>query len=268
MMNSPSGALLRCDDLHQITSQDVRLILRTEHSSVTVDRDGFLIGAHPRCDLRLNDRSIPMWHSVIHIQGGAIWIEAADDETSLVVNDRKCRRMALRHGDHFHIGPFPFSIELCPSGCDALAISAPGHFDCCEDVPQELANLSAEELCDRIVSEQSKIQELSDDKSSGWLALLQAIEAVHEVPTQVDPATAQNVSFIEEQRDLDRLMSHMEQIQETISEQTKVLNEREASVSTTSKLLDASQQDVVQRLDEMIEQLNMPESTNELRASA
>jgi predicted component of type VI protein secretion system len=102
------------------------LTLQADGHSVTVTRDGFSIGSSKNCDLTLNEPEIPALHSLIRIQSGAIWIEAANDTILLFVNDRPYRRMALRHDDRIRIGSTDFSVHFgsesnaAPEQSDAL----------------------------------------------------------------------------------------------------------------------------------------------------
>lgn len=256
------------DGFRQVDSDDVVLTLHSDRMSVTVARDGFSIGSHHRCDLKLTGPSIPLLHSIIHHQCGAVWIEAADDETVLNVNERHCRRMALRPGDHFQVGPFEFTIDFGRLTLESFESSASDEPVPFEETTENLAELSAEELCDRIVSEQSMIKQLSEEVSSGWEALLHAIESVHETPLRSESPDEPTIAFVEEREGYDRLIDEIDQMQETIAEQTNELDEQEAIVGVTSTLMKESQQREDQRLDVVIEQLNKSESPNELRASA
>jgi hypothetical protein len=242
---------------------DVVLTLHSEQLSVTVAHDDFSIGSHRLCDLKLIDPSIPPLHSVIHTQSGAIWIEAANDETVLVVNDRSCRRMALRDGDHFRVGASVFTIDLGAESLEALKSSALQ-----EELKEDLGLLNAEELCDRIVTEQTMIQELSEGQRSGWEALLHAIEAVHEEPMHCEVAAELTIPLVEDQVAYDALFGQIQELQEAIADGSKELSEQEAEVIASSSILEDSQQRVTQRLDEILEQLAKSDSPNELRASA
>ena len=242
---------------------DVPLTLHFEQMSVTVTHDGFSIGSHRNCDLQQNDTSIPPLHSVIHTQQGAVWIEAANDETVLLVNDRPCRRMALRDGDHFLVGASTFVVRL--GAVQHELLESP------ETLPttkEDLASLSAEELCDRIFTEQSMIQELSTGERSGWEALLQAIEAVHGEPAPGEVTMAPTIPLSPEHVSYETLLGQIEELQETIVDRTRELSAQEVQVLASSSCLEESQQRVTQRLDELLDQLNKSDLPNELRASA
>jgi len=152
-------------------SNNVVLTLLFSGHSVTVTHDGFTIGSSRRCDLNLNDPSLPGLHSVIHMQSGAIWIEVAADNLTLTVNDRPYRRMALRHEDRLKIGSTEFEFQLKSEPVSNVSGSA---------LDEDLSLLTAEELCDRILSEQSMVDEFIEGQRSGWEALLRAIKSAHE----------------------------------------------------------------------------------------
>ncbi len=242
---------------------DTVLTLSSDQSSVVVHRDGFLIGSHPRCDLSLKDTTIQPLHSVIHMQSGAIWIESAIDDISIIVNDRACRRMALRQGDLIRIGASAFHVDLVANRSETNPSIAPQIV-----VQEDLAALSAEELCDRIVSEQSMIQELSHHEASGWEALIQAIEAVHKQPQSLNRPSDQTIPLGAEHANLSGLIGQIEELQQAIADRARELTEREAIVAASSSILEQSQQLVTQRLDVILEHLGKNDPPAELRASA
>jgi hypothetical protein len=258
-MLTPHRSFFSADSVTRDDAADVVVILQGEGTSVPVTHDGFTIGSSRQCDLTLNGSSIPALHSLIHLQRGAIWIETADDQTALMVNDRRCRRMALRDGDRLTIGPREFSIALRTKVASMLEHPV---------VHEDLTLLSAEELCDRIVSEQSMVNEFADAQRAGWEALLDAIQAVSEVPLLHEKITELSAPMEVDLVDYDALLGQIQELNETIADRTRELNEVEAEVLASTSILEESQQRVSQRLDEIIEQLNESESPNELRASA
>jgi hypothetical protein len=259
----PSLPLVNSNCSEDMASDDLVLTLCSEHSSLMVAHDGFLIGSHPRCDLTLKDSLIQPVHCVIHMQAGAIWIESTDEDHTFIINDRSCCRMALRQGDLIRIGASAFQIDLSVNSRKCLL--SPADRDV---VAEDLTSLSAVELCDRIVTEQSMIQELSEGDRSGWEALIHAIEAVHQEPRPAGTVAEQTISPGSEHHGFLGLIGQIEELQETIADRTRELTDREATVAASSSMLEQSQALVTQRLDEILEQLGKSESPKELRASA
>ncbi len=243
------------DSLNIDHSTNSVLTLQSAGMSVVVTHDGFSIGASRQCDLTINEPSIPALHSVIHQQGGAIWIESADENTMLTVNDRPYRRMALRHDDRFQIGSMEFRILMTT---ETVAVTEQA------TISEDLTLLTAEELCDRILSEQSMVAEFVDGQRAGWEALLRAIEAAdleqaneHLVEQQAAKPDDEKVVF-------DAILEEIQALSETITDRTKELSHQEKDVLESTTILEESQQ----RIDQILDQLTKNDPPNELRASA
>ena len=216
------------------------LTLRSGGRTVTVTHDGFAVGSSPRCNLVISEHGVPALHSVIHLQGKAIWIQAADDATMLFVNDQSCRRMALRHMDRLRIGSTEFTVLMMP--VSAMAID--------ENVmTEDLALLTAEELCDRILSEQTMVEQFEEGQHSGWRALLRAIDATNEETVLLKKF----LQSLKNSKLLSRaLLDQIQELNETITDRTRELTTHEAEVLSSASMLDESQQRVAQRLDEIL----------------
>jgi hypothetical protein len=146
---------------------------------VEVDGDDFLIGRGDFCDLQLAGVDQPLVHSELHLQGGAVWIEAADETVLLSVNGRLCRRMSLREGDRVQVGDTEITVHV---GTPTQGVSDLPEVAPC-GVSEDLTLLSADELCDRIVADEEMIATFEQGRLSGWQSLLQAVETVlHDDP--------------------------------------------------------------------------------------
>lgn len=257
------------------------LRLQSIERVVSINRDAFTIGSSKQCDLSINDGSMPTLHSIIHVQNGAIWIEAADDTTKITVNDRPYRRMALRHEDRLKLGTEEFRILM-----NAEPIASTGS----ATLEEDLSLLSAEELCDRIIAEQSMVADFVSGQRSGWDALLRAIEEADteslpevahvEIEEEAEAVASEqedviaesaliiNDAAIAEEAALGSLLVEIQTLNESITEKTIELSEREKEVLETNSLLEESQKQVTERIDELLEQLNQAEPSADLRASA
>lgn len=234
------------------------LTLQSAEQSIIVDCDGFTIGSSPKCDLILDDATVPALHCTIHQQSGAIWIEA-DNESMVTINDRPYRRMALRHEDRLVIGKVEFRILI--QSASAVALQA-------ETQTEDLSLLTAEELCDRILSEQAMVSEFVGGQRSGWENLLRAIESAGlENVTQGSTEIAATAPM-SEQPTLDTLLSQIQELNTAITDRTHELNQQEQAVIESSSLAEATQNQLNEQLDEMLSQLAKDEPPTDLRASA
>lgn len=232
----------------------VVLTLKFHTRSVSVTKDGFSIGASPHCDFVISDHGVPLLHSVIHLQDGVIWIETADHSALLVVNDHTCRRMTLRNQDRLQIGATEMVVQMMPEITTAIEENV---------MTEDLALLTAEELCDRILSEQTMVAQFETGQRAGWDALLRAIDAANQ-----ETVTQQHSAPTEHAAAFDVLLGQIHELNETICDRTRELTKHEAEVLSSASMLDESQQRVSQRLGEILEQLNKTDPPTELRASA
>ena len=224
-----------------------------------IDRDGLRIGSSPVCELPLPGG--PALHSVIHRQSGVTWIESQED-ASLIVNGHPRRRMALRDGDVMELN----GLELIVRWRSA---------DISEEMPHgledDLSLLSAEELCDRILSEQAMVDEFSEGQRAGWNGLLVAIEAVHETEQSVDTLPLEVEQTVEADATPDnceRLLEQIRELSEMVNGRSQELDDCESELVAATALLEEAQERVSQQIEGLLEQLQTPSGEMELRASA
>lgn len=240
------------------STTDVVALVFSGHS-VRVTHDGFTIGSSENCDLTLDDSSLPGLHSVVHMQSGAVWIEVADENLVLTVNGRSYRRMALRHEDRMMIGTLEITILMNSE------ISALPEKTILED---DLTLLTAEELCDRILADQSMVSDFIEGQRSGWEALLRAIESANVEPAITNIATEENSAQDEEPAALNSLLEQIQDLNHSINVQAEQLSEQEKQLIESASLIEESQNRAVQQLDEILEKLQNSDPPHELRASA
>ncbi|WP_010585958.1 FHA domain-containing protein [Schlesneria paludicola] len=234
------------------------LRLQSSSYTVTVGRDGFTIGTSRQCDLSLNDAAIPALHSIIHMQSGAIWIESANATTTVELNGRSYRRMALRHDDRLKIGSTEFTILVQPNTLSAFEQA---------NQDEDLDLLTAEELCDRILSEQAMVEEFVEGRRAGWEALFRAIDNANREPEISVPQGQANANSFDES-DFDGLLEQLQSLSRTINDRTQELDDHERQILESTALLEESQNRVAQQIEQLLEQLNQSDPPNELRASA
>jgi len=240
-------------------SSNPMLVLDGPAGSFVIDRDGLRIGACPVCDLLLPDG--PALHSVVHQQAGVTWIETHDD-ARLIVNGRPRRRMTLRDGDVLELNGHELIVrfhaaleeEKMPVGLD-----------------EDLSLLSAEELCDRILSEQTTVDEFEESRSTGWNGLMAAIAATHEAdqsPVVLPLEIKQAVQTAATPDDCERLLVQIRELSEMMSGRSQELDDCENELVAATALLEEAQERVSQQIEGLLEQLQTPAAETELRASA
>lgn len=235
------------------------LVLEGPDESFVIDRDGHRIGSSPVCELSLPGG--PPLHSVIHRQSGVTWIESQED-ASLIVNGYPRRRMALRDGDVLELNGLELLVRF-------RAADEPGETP--RGLEDDLSLLSAEELCDRIMSEQAMVEEFSEGQRAGWNGLLAAIEAAHEteqptirLPIEVEQA----VEAVAAPDECERLLEQIRELSEMVNGRSQELDDCESELVAATALLEEAQERVSQQIDGLLEQLQSPPAEVELRASA
>jgi predicted component of type VI protein secretion system len=215
-----------------------------EIRQVMVDGDGFLIGRGDFCDLQLEDRSQPLVHSELHLQGQAIWIEAADDNDAVVVNGDRCRRMALRDGDRIACGSTEIVVHI-RTHANTLALEPAARS------AEDLSLLSASELCDRIAQEETAVAAYECRQLAGWQSLLQSVEAT----LLDDPQSVRHPR-------LESTIAELRSLSDLITARTQRLAEQEAQFAGAAQ--DDAQSAIARRIDQMLQGF----ADQDLRASA
>lgn len=258
MITPPESSISAMDSLNSHETTNAVLKLEFQGQTATVTRDGFTIGSSGQCDLILNDSTVPRLHSLIHLQGGAIWIEAANEDCDLIVNNRNYRRLALRHDDRLTIGSTELTVLMKNEIPSAISRAAQ---------MEDLSLLTAEELCDRIISEQAMVDEFIGTRRSGWDALMRAIQSANE-ETDAEEVRIVDAANQIPKDNLDILLEQIQELNQTLEEHTRELSAHEKEVIESTTIAEESQMRAVQKLDQILDQLNEPEAPNELRASA
>lgn len=237
---------------------NISLVLEGPADSFVIDRDGLRIGSSPVCELPLPGG--PPLHSVIHRQSGVTWIESQDD-ASLIVNGQPRRRMALRDGDVLELNGLELIVRF--RAADQVDVTTRGLED-------DLSLLSAEELCDRILSEQAMVEEFSEGQRAGWNGLLAAIEAANdtEQPTISLPLEVEQVVEAAAPDACERLLEQIRELSEMVNGRSQELDDCESELVAATALLEEAQERVSHQIEGLLEQLQTPTDEVELRASA
>lgn len=229
-----------------VSASDLTTILEFGDRSVIVDQERIRIGSSPVCEIRLNHG--PLLHSVLCSEAGVLWIEADDQTTDLAVNDQICRRMALRNGDTVTVAGEDFTVTQKASAS-------------IQD-DSDLTSLTAEELCDRILTEQAMVDEFDSSRLQGWQDLMTAIQNVDldSIDNEIDIAEQERVSTAQ----CERLLEQIHEISAMMNGRSQELDACENELAAATSLLQETQDRVSQQIQEVLDQIG----PRELRASA
>ncbi len=210
-----------------------------------VEGDGYLIGRGDFCDLWLDDAGLPLVHSEIHVQEGAVWIEAVD-AAAVEINGKPVPRFALRSGDVLRLGTISVTIWMGTDAQTAWQLPADGW--------EDLSQLSALELCERIEAEEAAIH---DDERRHW----QGIEAL--LVTLESLLRTDRELVVDDQR-TENVVQQLQALSEALATRTQQLADQEQQFLNTASEIKQSQEDMARRLESMIHQID----PGDLRASA
>jgi len=207
---------------------------------VAVEGGTCLIGRAEFCDVQVDG---PLVYGEVHVEDGAAWIEAADDH-DLNINGRPCRRLALRDGDVVNVGSTTITIRVNPPPEDEAAFS-----------DEDLSQLTASELCDRIESEHAAVTEFERRRLVGWEALLRQVEDIlHQEP----------VATVHQNARLEAVSTQLHALADQLAERTRELATQEAALLESAGELKRAQDLMTTRLERILQQFQ----DRELRASA
>lgn len=233
---------------------NVEVVLEMEDQTLVVDCDNIRIGSSPVCEIRLPNG--PLLHSVIRTEAGVVWIEADDAAEELNVNWRACRRMALRDGDVISVPGLDITVQH----------RATTMLDDVGQLANDITQLTAEELCDQILSEQTAVAEFESSRLNGWHKLMSAIKqvaAAEQISIEADNAPAVDFS-----NDCERVLEQIREVSEMMNGRTQELDICENELEAATSLLQETQDRVSRQIEELLDQIGDTSMVNELRASA
>ena len=132
---------------------------------------------------------------------------------------------------------------------------------------EDITQLTAEDLCDRILSEQSVVDEFESSRLNGWQKLMAAIRTTA-VAIQFPPAELDNSPAVEFSDDCERLLDQIREMSEMMSGRTRELDACESDLLAATSLLQETQDRVSRQIEELLDQIGDVSQPNELRASA
>jgi hypothetical protein len=234
---------------------------RTKHPTRPIVRNRFLIGSGEWCDLRLGG-AMPVLHSVLRVDGASVWLEAVVDAPPLHVNGRAIGSCELKDGDEISIGAF--SLKLCDArNVQHEALMKPIDIEELlgldrEEVEEDVSELSAAELLQRIERDEQLVEEFQKRRDLGSVALLERLE--HELDSESAQAEPEEQS-LQVLRELQSAMSELNELAHELKQRSAEMTGEEFSQATTS-LLDF-QQDVAGRLDSVLGQIDRLDQSDE-----
>jgi hypothetical protein len=211
---------------------------------LTIDGGVCVIGRGDFCDLQLPVTDGPLAVCEIHQQDRVVWVECPDEGQTIEVNGRPVHRLALRHGDRLTFHNVEVTLDLHP------AETATHH-----SVEEDLSQLTAAELCDRIEAEQAMINDFERRQSLGWEALLVALEGILTNDHSEVPVASPRLESVVEQ---------LHELSTILADHTEVLAEQEQRLLGSTTELQQQQDRMARRLEHLIDQLG----DERLRASA
>lgn len=135
----------------------------------------FLIGAGSNCQLQLGGDDVPILHSILLIDEDGAQIDAVVPAPELYVNGVPQRAATLRDGDVITIGKFEFAVHVQqPADADGAERNLPAEEPDSPFGEEDLSELSAAALVERLESELRRIEQFRCSRETGAAALLQA----------------------------------------------------------------------------------------------
>lgn len=228
-----------------------------------ISGDRFLIGAGDWCDLCLGGPKMPVLHSVIHLDGENAWIDAVAAGLDLRVNGQSTSFAELHTGDRIEIGSFALTFKYkAAKAAKAPVIAAYDPIpEDLEDADVDLSKLSASELVDLIEDDMELVEEFERRKRRGTEALLDAVRRHrNDEPVTQEIASQKLASPIADFERLAELFNDLESTIASIGTLAKDLERRSkdlnpAEVSAAAESLLQFQEQVVSRLDEVLEKV-------------
>ena len=246
--DAQSAALFQLEIARGKTAQPLRPILG----------DRYLIGSGDWCDLCLGGPQMPVLHSVIHLDGEQVWIDAVAPTPELTINGHATQFGELQPDDTLQIGVFQFNLRQTKRVSKLTAMPS---IDSVQPLPEldELPSLSASELIDLLAGELELADELERRKQRGTEALLDALRR-QQVGGHKQFAAPSRIEIAAREQSVKQpadLMLELEAAIQSINKFAKELEGRSHQLSSrdinsaATTLLEIQEQ-VVSRLDDVL----------------
>ncbi|MFN0053566.1 MAG: FHA domain-containing protein [Planctomycetales bacterium] len=240
----------------------------------------FLIGSGATCDLRLGGEAMPALHSLITVTGQEVHLEAIAATPQLIVNGAPIQDILLQDGDVIEIGEVELLARLSAGRAPAQVQTAAQSQESLETPEQDLEELSALELIERIEAEQRQIAELEAGQRTGLQALTQAAllrarEAQPAAPRAIpaphflkhrSPTTrvASALPDTELQEELEQFGQQLGRLSQTLQAAADGAQQRESHYVQAADSLLETQQRLAQQLEGVLEQVEALRQQHEM----
>ncbi|MDB5337913.1 MAG: hypothetical protein JWN70_3532 [Planctomycetaceae bacterium] len=236
---------------------------RTRFPQRPISGPRYFIGSGAGCDLRLGGSDFPAIHSLIQTRENGVWFETLAATPAARINGELTNGEWLRDGDRIEIGAFQFlahSVPLLPPS--AIVDAGRGAFP--DQAEEQVSELTATELTDRLDVEMHQVERFQNGRRAGAHALLQAlrrrslepaqpaaraIPAIPAAPWGATTAAAQH----EFQADLDRLCKDLEELTSTLERRSETISQREFQFAQAAEALLETQRQLVAQLESALE---------------
>ncbi len=232
---------------------------RTRFPQRPISGPRFFIGSGAGCDLRLGGSEFPAIHSLIQTRENGVWFETLAAAPTARINGELTNGEWLRDGDRIEIGPFQFlahSVPLLPPV--AIVDAAAGMLP--EQPLEQVSQLSAVELADRLDVEMNQVERFQKGRQAGAHALLQALRRRQLEPAQpatrsmpAVPRASAAAGQLEFQADLDRLCKDLEELTSTLERRSETISQREYQFAQAAETLLETQRQLVAQLESALE---------------
>lgn len=224
--------------------------------------DRLTIGAGTCCGLQISGQSMPILHTVIHIEEGEVTIEAIAPQPRLLLNGIPRHTSLLSDGDVIAIGPIEFVFrqvqsqsamsisraELSGSPAETSAPITPDKRDHPMTNETILKDLSASELVDLIEQDFQMIEQYETRREQGAAALL---SRVHQLKDEQE--LEQDQLSIEEQSDL---MADLETMMEELTKFSAELQQRADQLTSRERQYEAAAASLLETQEKLSSQLD------------
>ncbi|QDV21150.1 hypothetical protein Pan153_58320 [Gimesia panareensis] len=228
--------------------------------------DRLTIGAGTCCGLQISGHSMPILHTVIHIEAGEVAIEAIAPQPRLLLNGIPHHTSVLSDGDVITIGPIEFVFRqvssqsamsisragLSGSPSETSAPITPDKRDHSMTNETSLKELSASELVDLIEQDFQMIEQYESRREQGAAALLSRVNQLKD-----EQEFEQDNLSVEEQSslmaDLETMMEELTKFSAELQQRADQLTSRERQYEAAAASLLETQEKLSSQLDQTLD---------------
>ncbi|MCP1726320.1 putative component of type VI protein secretion system [Natronospira proteinivora] len=153
------------------------------------------LGRQKDNDIHLDESTVSGHHARVVIRDDHFCVEDLESTNGTYLGDRRIRRVGLRNGDAFHIGPFQVRFSgpsAPPSFQDTMILHLDDIKDSRSDVDQVMAEVADDPIDD---GKESRIEVLNGNNAGEALVLEEAITTVGVRGKQVAAVTRRRDGF-------------------------------------------------------------------------